>query len=1171
MKPLSLTLLVVALAAADPKDADFLPIPQPSAPPVALAAVRNAQGLTVAVEVAHDAAGAAVEVGCAATKSVRLAVGEAKTVAVNGGSRFIFTIPAARLVGGPDDWRRLRLAFTVGWKGGPGGAERQRERFLHTGGAAHAGLDQDTTRWLPFDLDEHGRQVADRALRLVVPLRQPMDGKATVVIENGKGQRIRNLIGGEARTAGSHEIPWDGCDDDGRPVPPGDYRWRSLHHPGLRPVHLMSFGDGPGTNHTTCQSVTTNGRQVALAAPVAEGGHGLVLLDGDGTFVRGWNFAHGMGLNRTDVAMDDRFIYAAHDGYAWGQHIDRKKKDWSVTYSLTIERFAIDGKNQDWPDRKHFQTVATVTVGPGSPQKLPDRISLNGMACAGGRLYISDRNAEAVLVVEAASGRVITTLPLPAAGPLAAAPDGSLVAVSGKALVRIDAGNGKAKPLAMPADADPQGVTVAADGTILVADGTLHRVRVLAADGRQQRLLGSEAAGPYAGPYVPERLIHPAGLAVGPGNRLWVCERERWTPKRITALDLASGKARHTTFGPTHYGASGGGIDPGDGSRWIGMDTLWKVDTAARTAVPVTVMNAEPRTLVHWRMVHHAGRIYAIGLSGSTVVCEVTAAGTFKRVAEAGEAHRYCFTRGWNPEPAFIAAFERDYPDRKGRHADKGPGFLWVDASGDGAMQAEEIRFTRDAAESLNGGYWGSEPWDLTLRFIARVDRKPAIVVLKPRGILANGAPDYGDLVEACRAATPIALASAPAETASDARGRLVVNSDPVMTCWNTDGSLAWRHPNRWTNVHGSHNAPLPRAGEMQGVLFCVGSAPLDGDGEVMAWMGNHGRMFFLTSDGMYLDEAFRDVRVAATRDVLTIGGEPFGGTFAKVADGRWLLQAGGNEYRIFRVDGLDQVARAAGTITVTPAQVAAAERARSRLAAATAAAKEVVVPRLATAPGIDGDDRDWPGPPPVTWDQRGQFKAVARLGWDDNHLHLFWRIQDPTPWRNGGADWQTLFKTGDSVDMQIGTDEQANPARTGPVPGDLRLLIAPFKGKPVAVLYRHRCPGAKDGVRFQSPWRSEQVDSVRLVDEARIVVRTGGDGYTVEASIPLATLGIARPAGRRLRLDVGTLFGDGEGTVTGLRSYWANRNTMLVNDVPGEIMLTPNMWGMARFAGDQP
>ena len=166
------------------------------------------------------------------------------------------------------------------------------------------------------------------------------------------------------------------------------------------------------------------------------------------------------------------------------------------------------------------------------------------------------------------------------------------------------------------------------------------------------------------------------------------------------------------------------------------------------------------------------------------------------------------------------------------------------------------------------------------------------------------------------------------------------------------------------------------------------------------------------------------------------------------------------------------------------------------------------------------------------------------------------------------GKDWTALFKTGDSVDLQLGADPRADPGRRGPVQGDLRLLLAPFQGKPVAVLYRHRAPGAADPVTFTSPWRSEKVDSVAIVNGAKIAVAKGADDYRVEAAIPLAALGLKPPGA--FRADFGALYGDPSGTLTMLRSYWANQATGLVNDVPGEIMLHPNLWGTLKLEGAQ-
>jgi hypothetical protein len=80
------------------------------------------------------------------------------------------------------------------------------------------------------------------------------------------------------------------------------------------------------------------------------------------------------------------------------------------------------------------------------------------------------------------------------------------------------------------------------------------------------------------------------------------------------------------------------------------------------------------------------------------------------------------------------------------------------------------------------------------------------------------------------------------------------------------------------------------------------------------------------------------------------------------------------------------------------------------------------------------------------------------------------------------------------------------------------------------------------------------------------IAVNVGGDGYRLEASVPLADLGLTAPAGKALRADFGVIYGDAAGTVNVLRSYWSNQATMLVNDVPGEIMLRPDLWGTVRF-----
>ena len=205
--------------------------------------------------------------------------------------------------------------------------------------------------------------------------------------------------------------------------------------------------------------------------------------------------------------------------------------------------------------------------------------------------------------------------------------------------------------------------------------------------------------------------------------------------------------------------------------------------------------------------------------------------------------------------------------------------------------------------------------------------------------------------------------------------------------------------------------------------------------------------------------------------------------------------------------------------------------------------------------------------PGTVAWDRSGKFKSEVTVELEGDRLHLVYRVQDASPWVNNGRDWTTLFATGDTVDLQIGVDSSADPGRRKPVEGDQRLLIAPFEGESIAVLYQHRKPKGKDlnPIEFTSPWRGETVDNVVRLTDAEITVERRNNAYTVDVRVPRKTLGL-EATNATLKADFGVTFGDAEGTETQLRSYWTNPATMLVDDIPGEIMLHPNLWGTLRI-----
>jgi hypothetical protein len=102
--------------------------------------------------------------------------------------------------------------------------------------------------------------------------------------------------------------------------------------------------------------------------------------------------------------------------------------------------------------------------------------------------------------------------------------------------------------------------------------------------------------------------------------------------------------------------------------------------------------------------------------------------------------------------------------------------------------------------------------------------------------------------------------------------------------------------------------------------------------------------------------------------------------------------------------------------------------------------------------------------------------------------------------------------------------------------------------------------------IGFSSPWRTEYIDRIQRLDPANIGIARTSKGYAVEAVVPLELLGLEPRPGAFYRIDFGILSADRGGQATVARNYWANPATGLVNDVPGEIMLAPGLWGAAMF-----
>ncbi len=1106
------------------------------------------------------------------TVSVRTTAPELTLGIANGKEAFIFSEADGKATdGGWDfhlsagDWAELRIAAALKAPG-------QQERFgFNDHKAIHAPFSKDPADWERFDLGEYAETITAQKQEIRVAFEVPADGKASVVIEDESGARVRNLVSGREFTAGAQSVVWDGLDESGKLVAPGKYDWRGVAHPGVDPVYKMHFANGGeesvapwGPNHSTLQGATTNGEHMFFAAPVTEGGWALMALDADGNFVQGYEHQHGYGIQKDAIAADGKYLYCAQDGFTWGgtRNVDLDSDTWTAEWKLTVIRYDLaTGKVVEFPGKKTAVEVDVMTVGPGSDHPDLDDFNLGGLAVLDGKLHVGSRNKDAVIVLDAGTGEPVESIPVKGVR--------HLTAHGGKVYAATDAGVvslADRKMLTPAGGMDITGIALDAGGGIFVSDAAAHQVRKFTKDGKETGTIG-KPGGPYKGAYDPARMVNPAGIAFDKTGKLWVTE-DRWNPKRVLAWDLAKDEVVYEKFGMPHYGGDGSGFDPENPRRWIGLGCFWDVDIAAMTARPTHILSIEeghfgkyhPQSYIFFR---EGGRTFVCARGKIGLISEVLEDGTLHDIVAVCGTHYFGYGCGWDPPQAYIDAFYAKWPEKRAQEkpgkkgegkpwSQRGMGVLWVDRNGDGKTQQEEFDFCGDDI-AFGPGAWGGLHTSLTLHVPSADDSGVRLVEIAPKSILPNGVPDYPKLDEAIAAGKPISLTPGyqrnDVATARDHKGRFIFNSDPEMNAYNADGSHAWSYPNQWSNVHGSHKAPLPEPGVMQGTLGILGVAKFDGTADVIFLNGNHGRCFMLTTDGIYIDEAFVDVRVSYLKNEYRLGGEIFGGSFGRAGDdGPFYVQIGHGPYRIYELEGLGEVKRISGSLDVTADQIKVAEQQNLRRAAEVKENRELELPGIAK------------------WDQGGKFKAELDLKADATRLHLHYKVQDSSPWTNNGREWNKLFATGDTVDLQIGTDPAADPERRDPVPGDIRLMIAPFEGKPVAVLYEHRKPGGGNPVEFTSPWRGEKVDNVRLVGQAEIEVKTSGGGYEVIASVPLSELGLKLEPGKTYRADFGITFGDAGGSDTNLRSYWSNRNTHLVDDIPGEIMLTPNMWGELRI-----
>ncbi|MBP6017077.1 MAG: hypothetical protein KA586_10185 [Candidatus Promineofilum sp.] len=210
--------------------------------------------------------------------------------------------------------------------------------------------------------------------------------------------------------------------------------------------------------------------------------------------------------------------------------------------------------------------------------------------------------------------------------------------------------------------------------------------------------------------------------------------------------------------------------------------------------------------------------------------------------------------------------------------------------------------------------------------------------------------------------------------------------------------------------------------------------------------------------------------------------------------------------------------------------------------------ASDVVAPRTATAPTIDGNAAEWLDLPTYSspyiaftsdsWDGSDDLAASWQVMWDDANLYLLVNVADDIHAQNQTGN-QTF--RGDSVELQIDAD-RADDYGPSLSPDDFQITISPGDFATIP-------PSA---FRFQGTSDGSMLDAATPHSIVLAAVSTGS-GYLLEAAIPWRDVNLTPAAGLVVGLAVNVNDNDRPGVAL---------QEMMKSSVAGRRFGDPTTWG---------
>ncbi|MAX25660.1 MAG: hypothetical protein CMJ19_14265 [Phycisphaeraceae bacterium] len=1060
------------------------------------------------------------------------------------------------------------------------------------------------------------RQYQPKTDRLTGPvpikLTLPNDAKiVSLAIDDAHGNRVRNIGGLKVADYVTHHddnavqvtIPWDtmadavwkgnhnvGYDPQYAPVATGQYTVKALCHPGIDATYEMSFynpgtptwdvADGSGAwgaDHTPPHIVAASGSNIIIAWEFAEGGWGMIGLDRNGKKI--WSEKRGARA----LAADEQFVYAIPEHFnAFSPppaiiRLDAATGDYKP--------FFRDGKER--PFVLHLSDIFN-SKQLGKP---------NAIAVGKNYLAIAYAEHDRIALIDKHDASFVRQLSVDMPSAMTYNAQDQLVVISNNKLCTVDQNTAKTTVIPTPGLQQAVGLTCDHNGNYLTFDaGSDSQIKAYTPQGKLAYTCGQTGGRAIRGPYDPKGIMHGSSVTVDSNNNVWVTESWDY-PRRVSVWDK-SGKRIREYLGNTGYAGNATTLHDSDPTLAYLGPLEFKIDHAKRTWKLQSIL---------WHPDPTKGESFEIPTDRFAKPQRFASdASGSKREYFLSlpyyNQHGYILLMqldngNWQPVTAITTVSQiagklgkgntvLEQPSGQWADCDLLDGVFWNDTNHDGRVQRDECEIIKteypaagkqrrkSSAFSFNSG-WGGR-MDSKLRIYAS-----GMTRIQPVGFDDRGAPIYTS-----ESIKPMNLNEQGTMVPDEHHNQVLISSKlaypaPSRICAvdAKTGQLNWTYPNPFPGVHGSHRATMPKPGLIIGPLMITGQAHVnDTVGNVFHLRGNLGQDYFMTNDGIFVDTLFADGRLPAlplpdseakligkSVNAFTQSGEAFNGFFGKQADGKIRLTCAlaRQACMILDVHGLENITRLpTQTVTITNTHIAKALHLQSQMQGDANKDKTYTMHRLTSPFKADGKANEWSNTPAMEIArQGGQQSGIAKLAYDAKNLYAYFNVTDSSPWLNQGKDFTRLFKTGDAVDIQF---SPTGNTQKEPIMGDLRILIANFNGKPTAVLMMPKAKHVSESEKqiYISPVMTHPMDKVVILKDATLQVRTTGNGYVVEAQLPLNSLGMTLKPNMQLTADVGFISSDATGSINTARTYWSNKQTNLISDLPAESWLYPSQWG---------